>query len=119
MISVSRFIYEIALNLTMIESDPVQTPDIPYPPPSHASLTLAPLAINLKCTRIPGPDWPTLPLAGLLLAPINADHSRSDFPARDLDFVPPSALPVLAAVHSGGGGCTEQARVTFTTCRDH
>ena len=92
MISASRFIYEIALNLTMIESDPVQTADIPYPPPSHASLTLAPLAINLKCTPVPVADWPTLPLAGLLLAPINADHSRSDFPARDLDFVPPSAL---------------------------
>ena len=43
MISVSRSIYEIALNLTMIESDPVQTAHIPYPPPSHASLTLAPL----------------------------------------------------------------------------
>ena len=92
MISVSRFIYEIALNLTMIESDPVQTADIPYPPPSHASLTLAPLAINLKCTPVPVPDWPTLPQPSLLLAPINADHSRSDFPARDLDFVPPSAL---------------------------
>ena len=25
----------------------------------------------------------------LSLAPINADHSRSDFPARDLDFVSP------------------------------
>ena len=69
----------------MIESDPVQTVS-PTSSPLLPSLRLL-LPINLKCTQILDSDWPPAPQSGLLLAPITADHSRSDFPARDLDFV--------------------------------
>ena len=130
----------LALNLTMIEFDPVQTvlltspilhPPIPFPlprsPPAHSFLYEMHSDTRLWLANAAHPP--------LSLAPINADHSRSDFPARDLDFVPPSVLPAgccalggaegasrrgspsqLAAIIRQGGDWSEQGHRANTWC---
>ena len=79
----------------MIESDTVQTmsPTSSPHPPMHM--------LPPPCTPPPASPPPEAPQSGLLLAPITADHSRSDFPARDLDFVS-RPCPAWAPVQWGG-----------------
>ena len=108
----------LALNLTMIEFDPVQTvlltspilhPPIPFPlprsPPADSFLYEMHSDTRLWLANAAHPR--------LSLAPINADHSRSDFPARDLDFV-----SLGRCTEGEAEGAASNLGVTFTTCLD-